>query len=627
MKPPTAATQDDRVLDVRSLRVEHTRPEGNATIVRSMRLAVAAGETIGIVGESGSGKSLTARALTGLLAPGLVAEGEALYMGRNLLTLSEREWRSVRGREIGMIMQDPFTTLNPVFRCGRIIAESLTREQADRVGRKGMREETVRRLREVGIGDERVIDRYPFQLSGGMRQRVGIAAALARDPRILIADEPSTALDVSTQREILNLLRAVQEARGMSLILITHDLRVAFSTCDRVYVLYAGSLVEVASARELDAEPLHPYSHGLLLSEPPVDRRIQEMVAIPGFVPTADEVAGCCPFAPRCQWAQPQCREAQPALRAVAPSRVSACIRIEEIRGEMAALRKTAQKPAPAPRACSAPSTLIDVRDARKVFGSGKHQMEALKGVSLRVGENESVGIVGESGSGKTTLARTLVGLESVDAGEILIDGIDARAWSRLSRRDRQRLRRVVQMVFQDPYSSLNAMRSIGATLSEAITTHQPRAKNLSAQVRELLTSVGLSPTYAERRPATLSGGERQRVAIARALAVQPRILVCDEPVSALDVSVQAQILNLFATLRESRGLGYLFITHDLSVVRQVVDRIYVMYRGEIVEAGEVDEVLARPSDAYTIKLLQASPGASRESAAEQKSEAFASSE
>jgi peptide/nickel transport system ATP-binding protein len=633
---------------MRSLRIEQVREGGNRTIVRSMSLAVAAGETIGIVGESGSGKSLTARAITGLLAPNLVASGEALYLGRNLLTLKERDWRSIRGREIGLIMQDPFTTLNPVFRCGRTIDESLTPEQRSQLGKSGRKKEVARRLAEVGIVDERVRDRYPFQLSGGMRQRVGIAAALARDPKILIADEPSTALDVSTQQEILNLLRAIQQARRMSLILITHDLRVAFSNCDRIYVLYAGSLVEVSGAKELDAEPLHPYSHGLLLSEPPAHRRVREMVAIPGSVPTADEVAGCCTFAPRCRWAEPICHHGQPPLRAVAPGRLSACIRVDEVRGELATLRKTAEITAPAAlmppneaqdemaalrrttestptvHARAADASLIDVRDARKVFGNGKHRMEALQGVSLQVGEKESVGLVGESGSGKTTLARILVGLETASAGEILIDGIDARSWTRLSRHDQQKLRRVVQIIFQDPYSSLNPMRTVGAAVREAIITHQSRAKNVSDQVKDLLISVGLPASYAERRPVTLSGGERQRVAIARALAVNPRVLVCDEPVSALDVSVQAQILNLFSKLREDRGLGYLFITHDLAVVRQVVDRIYVMYRGEIVESGEVDEVLTNPRDPYTIKLLEAIPRAPSEVADKAGSEALA---
>jgi peptide/nickel transport system ATP-binding protein len=270
------------LLEVKKLRIERVAEGRRSTIVSSLDLSVATGATVGIVGESGSGKSMTARAITGLLPPTLVASGQVLYGGRNLLQMKEREWRGVRGGEIGLVLQDPFTMLNPVFRCGRIIAESIIDTDGSRPKRKDRRAEVIRRLAEVGIADESVVDRYPFQLSGGMRQRVAIAAALARNPRVLIADEPSTALDVTTQREILALLRRVQEGRGMSLILITHDLRVAFAMCDRIHVLYAGSMAEVADAAVLEQEPLHPYTHGLLLSEPPADQRVRELVTIPG---------------------------------------------------------------------------------------------------------------------------------------------------------------------------------------------------------------------------------------------------------------------------------------------------------------------------------------------------------
>src|SRR5689334_3428649 len=316
-----------------------------------------------------------------------------------------------------------------------------------------------------------------------MRQRVAISVALARDPRLLIADEPSTALDVTTQREILALIKRIQESRGMGLILITHDLRVAFAMCDRIYVLYAGSLIEAAPAGALEAEPLHPYAHGLLLSEPPVDHRARELVAIPGAVPAADEVAGSCTFAPRCRWTQQICREGSPPLEQVAEGRLSACVRLPEIRGEMLALRRRAESEATAQAPARPAEPIIDVRSAAKVFHNGRRVVAALDGVSLTVGENESVGLVGESGSGKTTLARILVGLESASGGEITVDGADARDWARLSAPDRRRLRGVVQIVFQDPYSSLNPMRSVGSTLAEAITTHRPRSKDVSVEV------------------------------------------------------------------------------------------------------------------------------------------------
>jgi peptide/nickel transport system ATP-binding protein len=294
----------DSLLEVRDLRIGRGRAGGGGladagVIVSSVSLSLRAGETIGIVGESGSGKSMTAKAVTGLLPPGIAASGEVSYGGRNLLSLREREWRAIRGRQIGLILQDPFTMLNPVLRCGTIIEESLPRDRA--VGRGQRRAEAARRLAEVGIADPAVADRYPFQLSGGMRQRVAIAAALARDPRVLIADEPSTALDASTQQDILALIKRVQEARGMGLVLITHDLRVAFAMCDRIYVLYAGSLLETAPAGALEAEPLHPYSHGLLLSEPPAGHRVKDLVSIPGSVPAADLVAGLTRHAGGCR--------------------------------------------------------------------------------------------------------------------------------------------------------------------------------------------------------------------------------------------------------------------------------------------------------------------------------------
>jgi peptide/nickel transport system ATP-binding protein len=507
-----------------------------------------------------------------------------------------------------MVLQDPFTMLNPVLRCGEIVAESLRDRRG--LSRGDRREEVARRLQEVGISAASAAARHPFQLSGGMRQRVAIAAALARDPRVLIADEPSTALDVTTQKEILNLMKDVQRSRGMSLILISHDLRVAFAMCERVYVFYAGALVEVGSPADLDAEPLHPYTHGLLLSELPPDRRVESLVSIPGSVPVPDEVAGSCPFAPRCRWAAEVCWEGSPPLAEVAPGRLSACVRVAEIRGELAAPGEQAltQAPTGADRERAQPVIVVD--EVTKRFGQRDRVVTAVDRVSLEVGENESVGLVGESGSGKTTLARLLVGLEKLTGGRIVIGDIPIVDWGSLSSADARRVRSTVQVVFQDPYSSLNPTRTIGWTLAEAITTGSPKAKHVDAEVGRLLTSVGLPPAYAQRRPVALSGGMRQRVAIARALAVKPRVLICDEPTSALDVSVQSQILNLFKELRNEQNLAYLFITHDLSIVRQITDRVYVMYRGEIVESGPTDAVLDLPQHAYTARLLSSVPNA-----------------
>ncbi len=585
------------------------------TIVSELSLSVARGETVGIVGESGSGKSMTARALMRLLPAGVEARGSVVYAGRDLLSLSEQAMQRMRGSELGLVMQDPFTMLNPLVPCGRHIDEGLRLNAGRTLRRDERRRETLRRLAEVGIEDPAVAERYPFQLSGGMRQRVGIAAALARDPALLIADEPSTALDATTQSEILRLLRSLQESRALGVILITHDLRVAFSICDRVYVLYAGSVLEVGAAPALEAEPFHPYTLGLLLSEPPGDRRVAQLIAIEGSVPKSGELASGCSFAPRCAWAAAACSERRPELRAVEPGRVTACIRLDEIRPGMSETRRVAARrdDPPDPGELGAPVVRIEglVKEFAGRSSSGKGARHtALAGVSLDIRSGESVGLVGESGSGKTTLARCLVGLETPTAGTLTIDGVPATSYERLTSDQRRQLRRTIQMIFQDPYSSLNPVLTVGATLKEALAVSDRRPGRLDAGVTALLRRVGLPAEYAGRKPVALSGGERQRVAIARALAVEPKVLVCDEPVSALDVSVQAQILNLFKELRDELNMTYLFVSHDLTVVRQMVETVHVLYRGEIVESGPVDEVLGQPQHWYTVKLLDSMPGA-----------------
>ncbi len=573
-------------------------------------LDVGRGETVAIVGESGSGKSLTARAIARLLPPGVAASGAIIYDGIDLQALLEPDMRSVRGHRLSLLLQDPFTMMNPLMKCGAHIEEMLVGQPAF-AARSARKAEVARRLQEVGIADADIADRMPFQLSGGMCQRVALAAALARDPEFLIADEPSTALDVTTQAEVIKLLQRVRQARGMSLILITHDLRLAFSTCDRVYVLYAGSLLEVGDARAVEADPFHPYTLGLLLSEPPADRRLPKLIAIRGKVPHADEVAGQCTFADRCDWADDRCRAAKPELLNVAPGRFTACIRRTEIEGEMRALRGAAREAATMrrPPLPATPSVVRATGIVKTFAGRRGRPIHALKGVSIEIRPGESVGLVGESGSGKTTLGRSLVGLETPSGGRIEIAGIEASRFSAMTAVDRAQVRRTIQMVFQDPYSTLNPRHSVRRSLTEAIRTADRGNKaDLRQRVGELLFEVGLPEHFAERRPASLSGGERQRVAIARALSVGPKVVVCDEPVSALDVSVQAQILNLFKRLQEELGLSYLFITHDLAVVRQVADRIYVLYLGEIVEEGATEEVMSRPQHPYTRRLIESIP-------------------
>lgn len=597
------------LLEVESLRI-WSESNGRKTITTGTDLVVNHGETIGIVGESGSGKSLTARAIVRLLPKGVHSVGAVRFRGTDISQLPEKELRKVRGGRISLLLQDPFTMLNPLLRCGEHIAEMLGAADEGGPSRQLVEAETLRRLKEVGIHDPLVARRYPFQLSGGMRQRVALASALAKDPDLLIADEPSTALDVTTQAEILDLLQTVHRRRGMGLVLITHDLRVAFAVCDRIYVLYAGSLLEVGNPRALDREPLHPYTLGLLLSEPSADRRVGEMVSIPGSVPAADDVAGQCPFAPRCRWASRVCAESQPKLVEV-EGRWTACVRLPEIRTEMQRLHSHVLTQSP-PTTNLSDRTLAVVEDLHKVYELGRgRDVQALGGVSLAVKLGEGVGLVGESGSGKTTLARCLLGLETPSAGRLEIDGLDVSDYRALSSDARKRVRSTIQMIFQDPYSTLNPAHTVGRVLAEALRMAQKGdgSTDIPTGVAELLDRVGLSSSYVRRKPAALSGGERQRVAIARALAVKPKLLVCDEPVSALDVSVQAQILNLFRRLQIELGIGYLFITHDLAVVRQVADRIYVLYQGKVVESGHADTVLSEPEHWYTKQLLASLPG------------------
>lgn len=597
-----------RILDVNDLCIDAHFGKSTRKIVTGLDLHLSAGETVGIVGESGSGKSLTARALVGLLPDGVSATGSIRAFERELVDASERDMRGVRGKQLSLLMQDPYTMLNPLMRVGDQILETV---ELDRSGRDSRRNEAARRLAEVGITQAEVQDRYPFQLSGGMRQRVAIAAALSGDPSVLIADEPTTALDVTTQKEVLSLIRSLQRGRGMGMVLITHDLRVAFAMCDRLYVLYAGALLEVADARELEIEPLHPYTLGLLLSEPSLREGRGRLTVVDGSVPDPKDVADCCPFAPRCAWRAPVCDDGQPPLREVSGGRFTSCARIELIRPDLAKFRTISSAAHQADSVQSAAAStvrLVEIEALTKVFASAGRRgypHAALKGVSIEIGAGESVGLVGESGSGKTTLARCLVGLETPTSGRIAFQGQDV---TLPEHRARQReVTRSIQMVFQDPYSSLNPALTVGATLREAIQIVDGRA-GVKARRDELLELVGLSRAYANRKPIALSGGERQRAAIARALAVRPKLLVCDEPVSALDVTVQAQIINLFQSLRDELGIAYLFITHDLAVLRQIAERVYVLYRGELVESGAVREVLEHPSDAYTAALLASVP-------------------
>ncbi|MGW4183301.1 oligopeptide/dipeptide ABC transporter ATP-binding protein [Streptomyces albidoflavus] len=606
------------LLAVEGLRLAATASGTPVPLLDGVSLTVGRGESVAIVGESGSGKSLTMRAAMGLLPAGVEVTGGTVRLdGTDLGTLPPRERAALRGHRMSLLLQDPFTMLHPQLTCGRQIADGLRPGFAapggGRARRAAVRAEVVRRLAEVGL-DAAVVDRHPHELSGGMRQRVATAAALAGDPDLLIADEPTTALDAANRRAVLDLLGELRARRGMGLVLVTHDLRAAFSAGDRVHVLYAGQILEQGPAARLHTVPGHPYTAALLAAEPSLTERYAELPALPGSVPPPGSRGPGCPFADRCPHTADLCRTtpllATPVPGAPqAPPHLTACLRAAELGPGLASVRRTVVErggeeegdPEPAPEQAA-----LHLRGLHRVFRSPAGDHTALHEVDLTVRRGQIVALAGESGSGKTTLARIAAGLESADRGTCVVGGVPLTAGRRPTTAERRRLASRVQIVFQDPYSSLNPLRDVGATLREALTATRgrlPRAE-ADAEVARLLDQVRLPASYARRRPAALSGGERQRVAVARALAARPELLICDEAVAALDVSVQAQLLSLLGQLRDSEGFAVLFITHDLAVVRQLADRAVVMHRGRVVEQGPAARVLDRPEHPWTRRML-----------------------
>jgi len=605
------------LLKVSGLKVTHFGAEQKRTIFANVDLIVGKGETVGIVGESGSGKSLLTKTIMRMLPTYMTHEGKIELDGQDISSLAIGKVHNLRGSQMTLLFQDPFTMLNPVLTAGDHILEALraNRKFRNEVSKKDAKRVVLERLLEVGIHDSAVASRFPFQLSGGMRQRIALATALARDPKLLIADEPSTALDNTTQAEILALLKKVQESRQMGLILVTHDLRVAFAVCDRIYVLYAGSIVEVGPSAELEKAPLHPYTHGLLLSEPSIDRRIEVLTSIPGSVPLFDNVLDQCAFAQRCDWQKEECVGSTPQLKNVGEGHMSSCVRLQEIKNDLRVdkiFRKTSD-----PQILNQPNLgilsklmpVLSIENVKKTFiNSQNRKVEAIQNVTLEIAPSQCVALVGESGSGKTTLGRCVVGLETPTSGSIELDGLLATNYNSINGEARAILRKKAQIVFQDPYSSLDPKQTIYNCLNEVLQVNGVSKNLRSVRVDVLLEQVGLPTSYKERLPESLSGGERQRVAIARALAVEPKLIVCDEAVSALDVSVQSQILSLLRKIQKDMGISLLFISHDLAVVRQIADKVYVMQNGLIVESGDVDDVLSRPQNEFTRKLLSSVP-------------------
>ena len=596
------------MLEVTDLRLGFAAGKKTLAAVDGISFAISAGETFALLGESGCGKSATAQGIMRLLpAAGRITGGSVRLDGEELLTLAEADMRQVRGARIAMIFQEPATSLNPVLTVGVQIGEVLDLH----CGLRGepARQRMLELLRQVGIADpERRLDEYPFQFSGGMKQRVMIAIALAGEPDLLIADEPTTALDVTVQAQILDLLAKLQRERGMGMLLITHDLGVVARMAHRIGVMYAGELVEVASREEFFSRPQHPYTQALFAALPEVSRRGMALTTIPGQVPSLAAMPAGCRFADRCAHVMRVCRESAPDWRSVATSHALRC----HWSGSAAAVADTPRlglgdlMPEMAPF-LSVADLKVHFPIRRGILQRTVGHVRAVDGVSLAISAGRTLALVGESGCGKTTVGKALLQLVKPTAGSVRLGG------SELVGMQGKRLRaarRHMQMVFQDPFASLNPRLRVGEIIAEGMAALglESDATAQGRAVAALLKQVGLPDEAAGRYPHEFSGGQRQRIAIARALAVQPELLICDEPTSALDVSVQAQILNLLKKLQEELGVAYLFITHNFAVVEYLANDVAVMYLGRIVERGSAEEVLRSPQHPYTRALLSAVP-------------------
>ena len=620
--------QSSPLLRVRNLSVtfpQRSGPPVNA--VRGISYDVHEGEFLGIVGESGSGKSVSSLALMGLLPSSAQITGTIDFDGHKLLEMNDRQLSGLRGRDISMIFQDPLSALTPVYTVGDQIAEALLLHDAA-LSKQAARARAVELLKVVGIpAPERRAKAFPHEFSGGMRQRAMIAMSIANDPKLIVADEPTTALDVTIQAQILEVLEKAKELTGAAVVLITHDLGVVAGHADRIAVMYAGKLVENGSTADVFSEPHMPYSIGLLRSVPNMQTAgTQRLVPLDGRPPSLTALPPGCPFAARCPIALDVCREVEPLLAAhgsatdaahLDAAHMSACHRSGEIASGSLTRADIFPRPEPlevqheAHRDVQVP--VLSVTGLKRhfpltnggLFSRRIGTVRAVDGVSFSIQPGQTLGLVGESGCGKSTTILEILEMTTPQAGQILIDGTDI---GTASRAERLRLRKDVQIVFQDPMAAIDPRLPIGEVIGEPLTVHGVGRAERRARVQELLDLVGLDRQMADRYPHEFSGGQRQRIGIARALATNPRLVVLDEPVSALDVSIQAGVINLLEDLKEQLGLSYLFVAHDLAIVRQIADTVAVMYLGRIVEYGPVAEVFAHPRHPYTQALISAAP-------------------
>ncbi|GAA1251701.1 peptide/nickel transport system ATP-binding protein [Microbacterium phyllosphaerae] len=612
------------VLSVRDLKVSFPSEAGRVDAVRGVSFDLEEGKTLGIVGESGSGKSVTSLAIMGLLDDNAKVTGSIVYDGQELLGKSDKQLSVIRGNGMAMVFQDPLTSLTPVFTIGDQLIEALTVHR--KLSKKEAWDRSVELLNLVGIPEaERRMKAFPHEFSGGMRQRVVIAIAMANNPKLIIADEPTTALDVTIQAQILELMEKAQEETGAAMIIITHDMGVVAKTADDVLVMYAGKPVEQAPVRELFYRTRMPYSIGLLGAIPRVDKSEKvPLIPIKGNPPLLINLPDACPFAARCPIAIDACREREPDLLPVTTSGHTdhsvACIRANDIDddGKIGGLPVFPIPEIPESTLAKVPRedrpiTLEAVNLNKSfplmkgaVFKRKVGEVHAVKGISFDIRQGETLAIVGESGSGKTTTLLQIMDLVAQEDGDIRIGGTSVADIK--NRAEERKLRRDLQIVFQDPMGALDPRMTVWDIIAEPMFAIGMSKDDVFDRVEELMGLVGLDPAHSDRFPQAFSGGQRQRIGIARALSTNPKIVVLDEPVSALDVSIQAGVINLLDELKAKLGLSYLFVAHDLSVVRHIADRVAVMYKGSFVEHGDVDQVFDDPQHPYTKALLSAIP-------------------
>ncbi|MDT5206255.1 MAG: glutathione transport system ATP-binding protein [Mycobacterium sp.] len=602
-----------RLLDVTNLAVSFPVEGPPLKAVRGIDFHVDAGEVVAIVGESGSGKSTAAMAVVSLLPEYADVRGSVRLQGTELIGLPDNAMSRFRGNTIGMVFQDPMSALTPVYTVGDQIAEAIEVHQPH-TGKRAARQRAVELLELVGIAQpERRARAFPHELSGGERQRVVIAIAIANDPDLLICDEPTTALDVTVQAQILEVLKTARDVTGAGVLLITHDLGVVGEFADRALVMYAGRIVESAAVNDVYRDRRMPYTVGLLGSVPRLDAaQGTRLVPIPGAPPSLTALPPGCPFGPRCPLVVDQCRTAEPALLPVAPDHAAACIRTEHVVGRSASDVYGISTQAEDVQAGD-PAVVVRVRDLVKTYPLTKGvlfrrsigEVRAVDGISFELRQGRTLAIVGESGSGKSTTLHEVLELVAPQSGSIEVLGTDVATLRPASRRA---LRRDIQVVFQDPAAALDPRLPVFDLLAEPLRANAFSEADTSKRVADLLDTVGLRHADASRYPAEFSGGQKQRIGIARALALRPKILALDEPVSALDVSIQAGILNLLLDLQQELGLSYLFVSHNLSVVKHLAHQVVVMLRGAIVEQGDSDEIFNQPQHEYTRRLLAAVP-------------------